>query len=124
MKTKEIEDKPQLGEGFSLKIGPSTWFVQFCHVAGATAETDYWTGTIKIDNEVPPSRWFPLLMHEILEVLNLQYGEALQLNHEQISLLGEALAQVFADGAEILTALAAMDGVPVDGSRESGEAEG
>jgi len=95
-----------------VRIGATAWDLEFVdHIAGGgTAETAYWEGKIYIAEETPPGRWLPIVLHEILEVLNLQYGDALNLEHYQINVLAENLAQIIRDNIELILRLVRENG--------------
>lgn len=94
-----------------VKIGPSEWDLEFVESipGGNTAETEYWEGAILITRDAPKGRLLPLLLHEVLEAFNFQYGDALDLTHPQICILGEALSQFILDNLELLQAFASGD---------------
>lgn len=82
----------------SLRIGAVDWTVEIGRLAGAlVAETVPEEATICISSELPVGRRLPLLLHEILEVIRLDYDEALDIPHEYILILSNVLAQVLAD---------------------------
>ena len=106
-----------------IRIGPTTWTLEFVdHIAGGnTSEVAYWEGKILMANEAPRGRWLPLVVHEILETLNFQYGDALNLEHFQINVLAEALAQVIRDNLELFLYLASLDGAQEESTEEVDE---
>ena len=105
-----------------LIIGPSIWKVEFVDrfLGTNSAEVSYEEGTIYISTRAPRSRWFALLIHEVLEVLDIQYADGLGLSHAQKCVLGEALAEFFLlNGDDILDFFepeAGDDGEDIGGS--------
>ena len=94
-------------DGIPIRVGPAWWKLTFTpeRIGGFWAETIPEHAEIRVYAETPQTRLLEILIHEIFHAITCQYSASLELSHEQIDILSNALAQILDDNWETLLAL-------------------